>query len=127
MGIRGGDVLGGGLLYALGGAEFAPTVPFEALPVLRFIHVLGERGGFNGDAVLIQLCSKFLGAESSLPHTLKSRIKSADSIAERHTVVAFERLFLILKVGKFRQNLADSFGIGRHNVFFPFDVFFTSG
>ena len=42
-------------------------------------------------------------------------------------MVAFERLFLILKVGEFRLNLAYSLGISRHNVLFPFDVLHNVG
>jgi hypothetical protein len=42
-------------------------------------------------------------------------------------VVAFKRLFLVLKIGKLRYNLAEDLSIGRHSVFIPFDVFITSG
>ena len=123
MGIR----VGGGFIYMTGGASFAPTVPLDVFSLLRFIHVLGERGRFDVDAVLVQLFSYFFDLEAALLHALKRRIKGADSLSVGHFVVAFERLFLVLEIGKFRQNLADSLSIGRHNVFFPFDVFFTSG
>ena len=127
MGVCGAGSLGCGLLYAARGSGESYTVPFENFILFRFIQVFGERSRFDVDAVLIQLFSKVLGTEAALFHVSKRGIKGTDSLAERHFVVAFERLFLVLEIGKFRQNLAYSFGIGRHNVFFPFDVFFTSG
>ena len=123
---RGGR-LGCSLLYAACGSGDSYTVPFENFILFRFIQVLGERSRFDVDAVLIQLFSKFLGTEAALFHVAKSRIKGADGFAERHFVVALERLFLVLKIGKFRYDLADSFGIGRHSVFIPFDVCIASG
>ena len=103
------------------------TVPLEYCILLRFIHVLGERSRLDVDSVLLQLFSDFSGGEAALLHIAKCRIKSADGFAKRHFVFAFERLFLVLKVGKLRYDLADDFSIGRHNVFIPSDVFLTSG
>ena len=127
MGVRGVRGLGCRLLYAACGSGDSYTVPFENFILFRFIQVLGERSRFDVDAVLIQLFSKFLGTEAALFHVAKSRIKGADGFAERHFVVALERLFLVLKVGELRYNLAEDFSIGRHSVFIPFDVCIASG
>ena len=127
MGVREVGRLRGGLLYTACGSGDSYTVPFENFILFRFIQVLGERSRFDVDSVLIQLFSKFLGAEAALFHVSKRGIKGTDSVAKRHTEVAFKRLFLVLKIGKLRYNLAEDFSIGRHSVFIPFDGFLTSG
>ena len=112
MGVREVGRLRGGLLYTACGSGDSYTVPFENFILFRFIQVFGERSRFDVDAVLIQLFSKVLGTEAALFHVSKCRIKGSDSLSERHFVVAFERLFLVLEIGKFRQNAADSLSIG---------------
>jgi len=108
IGVCGAVSLGCRLLYAARGARLALLGH-----ILRHIvHVLGERGEFDIHSVLLQLFSDFSGGEAALFHISKCRIKGADSLAERHFVVAFECLFLVLEIGKFRQNLADSLSIG---------------
>ena len=123
MGVRGVGGLGCRLLYAASGAGLA----LLGRLLRHIVHILGERGEFDIHSVLLQLFSDFSGGEATLFHIAECRIKDADSLAERHFVVAFERLFLVLKIGKLRYNLAEDFSIGRHSVFIPFDVFFMSG
>ena len=115
--------LGCRLLYAACGAGLALLGHL----LLHIVHVLGEGREFDVHSVLPQLFSYFSGGEATLFHVAKRRIKGADGFAERHFVVAFKRLFLVLKIGKLRYNLAEDFSIGRHSVFIPFDGFLTSG
>jgi len=123
MGVRGVGRLRGGLLYAARGARLALLGHF----LLHIVHVLGEGREFDVHSVLSQLFSDFSRGEAALFHIAECRIKGADGLTERHFVAAFERLFLVLKVGKLRYNLAEDFSIGRHSVFIPFDGFLTSG
>ena len=91
------------------------------------MHILGEGREFDIHSVLLQFFSDFSGTEAAFFHVAKRRIKGTDGLTKRHFVVAFKRLFLVLKIGKLRYNLAEDFSIGRHSVFIPFEDFLTSG
>ena len=93
----------------------------------HIVHILGERGELDIHSVLLQFFSDFSGGEAALFHVAERGIKGADGFAERHFIVAFKCLFLVLKVGKLRYNLAEDFSIGRPSVFIPFDVCIASG
>ena len=122
MGVRGVSGLGCRLLYAARGAGLVLLGHL----LLHIVHVLGEGREFDIHSVLLQFFSDFSGTEAAFFHVAKRRIKGTDGLTKRHFVVAFKRLFLVLKVGKFRYNLAEDLSIGRHSVFIPFDVCIAS-
>ena len=123
MGVRRAVSLVCRLLYAARGACLALLGHL----LIHIMHILGEGREFDVHAVRSQLFCDFSGGEAALLHIAERRIKDADGFSERHFMVAFERLFLMLNLGKLSYDLAENFSIGRHNVLFPFDVFLTSG
>ena len=123
MGVRGVGRLGDGLPYTACGSGLALLRHL----LLHIVHVLGEGGELDIHVVLLQLSSDFSGGEAALFHVTERRIKGSDGFAERHFVVAFERLFLVLEIGKFRQNPADSLSIGFDHRFILSTCFITSG